>query len=476
MTNDSETLFRELEIIHRVFDSSRETLERLRQLKLLDQREFLAFAHRLGFSELSVPDWVFPDASNGSNYYHHFRTYVLHARSTATLGSIARDTDIANGIANLAILLEPIFWPQLVGTHSRSYVVVEDEFSTFRKKTIGRLIRELDPIVWGELHEHIRFQASYIDNNPSLYLLLRLSTWDQRTRLNGRVGAALWLRHIAEVIRRGFEVFHEVKWLEEYEAFGIPGDLPASWGLERPLDAPFRAMPYVVKEFGLLRGSVVRWYVEGDTEYHTICELLPNRETLGIELYNLKGGIEKNRNNVALKLRDLLKEDLVQQRFSMISIDDDVDANKKAIQAIRDDGLLIGLEFLHHPDFEFSNFSLQELQEVAGRIADEFGKGEEVRCAEWSAVKNGRELERKYWAITRQNLKGKKWGIALAQLIKRAHFRPDCPNEPRPICEVIRRAKRMRKYDYNAQKDHQMRIKQKSASNRQDVQNRGNPL
>jgi len=44
--------------------------------------------------------------------------------------------------------------------------------------------------------------------------------WEQRERLKGRLSGALWLRHLAELIRRGFEDAFDERWPEEYEGAG----------------------------------------------------------------------------------------------------------------------------------------------------------------------------------------------------------------------------------------------------------------
>jgi hypothetical protein len=129
---------------------------------------------------------------------------------------------------------------------------------------------------------------------------LRASNWDRRERLKGDLSGALWIRHIAEVIRRGFEEAYKDswseadQWLEENRAF-------RSWrkvarrrlfGLERPLDDLLRCRPYLAQHFGLFTGSGLRWYVEGDTEHYAITEMLGDPAALGLELVNLHGVIK----------------------------------------------------------------------------------------------------------------------------------------------------------------------------------------
>ncbi len=81
------------------------------------------------------------------------------------------------------------------------YKVLQDQY---REKALG-LVRSLDPAVWKKVHESLCWQASMMDKNSDLYLLLRLAKWGQREKLKGTIAGALSIRHLAEVIRRAFE-------------------------------------------------------------------------------------------------------------------------------------------------------------------------------------------------------------------------------------------------------------------------------
>lgn len=138
-----------------------------------------------------------------------------------------------------------------------------------------------------------------MDKNSELYVLLRVGKWDIRKELAGKIGGALWIRHLAEVIRLAFEEVHATKWPEEDQRFGhwLAGGRRRFFGSERPLDDATRSKPYIAHRFGLFTGSSVRWYVEGHTEYGAISELLPEASAFGIELVNLGGRIADNPDN-----------------------------------------------------------------------------------------------------------------------------------------------------------------------------------
>ena len=134
-----------------------------------------------------------------------------------------------NETADLAILLEPLFWPAIVGLMTRSAFTDEVAFgramSDYRERVLG-LVAGLDIEHWKAAHESLRIEGARADKNADLYfVLLRLSDWNRRKQLKGVVSLALWLRHIGEVLRRGFEEVHSVGWPEEDQAFGywLPG-------------------------------------------------------------------------------------------------------------------------------------------------------------------------------------------------------------------------------------------------------------
>jgi hypothetical protein len=382
------------------------------------------------------------------------------------LRNVDQIEDIArkdNQVANLAILLDPLYWPRITGGRltrtdhmsESEYKVLQDQY---RQKALN-LVRTLDPTVWRKIHEALCQEASAMDENSALYLLLRLARWQQRENLKGAVAGALWIRHLAEVIRRAFEEALDARWIEEDQGFGIwrPGGREMFYGSERPLDDELHATPYLAWEYGLFTGSVVRWYVEGETEYYAIHHVLSDPSKSGIEIINLRGVIASDRDNIALKLGDWLREDKALRRLSIISFDMDVPSNRKAIRRQVEQGNVVGLIAAHKPDFEFANFTIQELVEVAARIDEEKGfSGGPVRTADWTGVCNGRDLEEKYQSISARHpgsLKGEEWGRALAKYAGEYPNRPDDGRE-RPFWREIISALRTRIANYDFQKEH----------------------
>lgn len=476
-------------------------LELLRQNDLQSESRFLSFAKDRGISVLGVTKgdpgefhrrrWLEADAldEEAQPLFHPFRIYpllgilksyrrpfavsldshperaaIFAAQMVESLPSTDQLEEHApawNEVADLAILLEPLYWPKVIGQVTRSGFVDEAEFGRElegHRQEVLAFLAGLDVERWRREHESLRIEGAHADGNSDLYLLLRLSDWSKRKQLKGVVSLALWLRQMAELIRRGFEEAHEIEWPEEDEAFGFwaPDGRKLMYGSNRPLDDPAQARPRVVSNYRLQTGSIVRWYVEGTTEFHAIHFILRQPALLGIELVNLKGQIAAERDNAVLKLQDGLTQDLALKRFSMISFDTDVSANVKAIQRQVEENRVVGSLHPHTPDFEFANFGLRELVEIAAGV-DEANEvpGDAVRQAEWSGIAGGRDFATRYCEASQReprSLKGEEWGEALAAYAHEHPVRSD-NGEERPFWRAIGNAMRCRFASYDLQKE-----------------------
>jgi hypothetical protein len=476
-------------------------LESLRQNSLLDEGAFIRFAKDRGIAlwgvvtgdpaDLHERGWLMSDGASakGKPLFHPFRIYPLYKaldncklnitpsaslrrdrvpglveRALESLPSVEQIGEAArerNKVADLAIMLEPLYWGRITGRLSRPGGMSESDhealLNQYRQKALD-LVRTLDPELWQEAHEHLRYDAQRLDQNDELYLLLRFAKWDERDRIKGTVSGSLWLRHMAEVIRRAFEEAHNVRWLEEDQP-PIPLK-PHSrrllFGSERPLDDESRSRPYLAWYYGLFTGSAVRWYMEGETEYYAILQVLPEPSKLGVELVHLRGNLATEKDNIALKLRDHLEADQKLRRFSMISFDGDVPNNVEAIRRQITEGRVVGSITAHTPDFEFANFSIEELVEIAARIDEEQNvSGDAVRTADWTGIASGRAFEERYKKVSARKprgLKGKEWGEALAAYAVENPNRSD-NNSERPFCRELQTALLGRFAHYDFQKD-----------------------
>jgi len=327
----------------------------------------------------------------------------------------------------------------------------------YRRRAL-KLVRSLDPTIWGNVHKDLRISAALLDQNSELYTLLRLSSWDQRKELRSRLSCALWIRHIAEVIRRGFEEAHVIQWPEEDRAFGRwpPGGRVRLFGSERPFDDELSSKPFLAHRFGLFTGSAIRWYVEGDTEYHAVLHILPEPSRFAIELVNLRGEIASEKRNAARKLEDALREDVALRRFSLISFDRDVKANERTIRQQVEKDHVVGLINANNPDFEFANFTLEELVEIAASMDQRLGlDGGKLRKTDWQGVSTVRAFAARFEKASerRRPFKGKEWGEALAAHAIEHHRHPQTGAE-RPLLRMLSAATWGRISNYNFHKEH----------------------
>jgi len=420
-------------------------LQFIRQNPLLTENSFFWFAQRcgLGQSDGASPETIqrhaSPDGTDeyGRTLFHPFRLYAI---CRAGIDPDAESATVANDIVDLAVLLEPLYWPEITGRYSLNDGIDQNTYVTSCERhrvAVRDIIKALDVAAWRRHHEALCALGHRIDRNRELYLLLRLSEWQQRERLAGRVSAALWIRHTAEVVRRGFEEVHGERWPEEDQA--LQGGRRRAFGSERPLDVPAESRRHLARRFGLFAGSAVRWYLEGPTEYYAVLEVLGEPGLYGVELVDLKGKIAADRDNIALHLGEWLGEDNKLRRFSIITFDVDVMPNQKTIQRLAD--LIIGSVFANDPDFEFANFTLEELVSVAASLDEEEGfPGRPIREADWGGIRTGKEFESKYTAVseTHRRLKGERWGRALGRYAELRPSRDD--RRPRPFRDALTHA------------------------------------
>lgn len=378
-----------------------------------------------------------------------------------SISEIGKNAEILKEIIDLAVILEPVYWPTVINREKYSLSMSQQEFEVLienHKSRVKDLILQLDLEKWKEIHARLRRDAATLDDNGDVYLLLRLAPWQKRERLKGHLSAALWLRHIAEVIRLGFEEVYNVTWPEEDEAYGtwFPGAREYTYGSNRPLDKELYTRPHVAFEFGLHTGSTIRWYLEGKTEFYAALTALPKASAGGVELINLKGAVGNERANAALRLADGIEMDREVRRFSFISFDVDVPANVKSIKKWVEEGSVVGFVNANDPDFEFGNFTLNELIEVAAKLDDSEGAdGDRIRYGKWEGISNGRDFEEHYNTLSLKRssgLKGEQWGSALGLYMIENPCFPES-EKLRPFVETINAVIRARSVKYEYQRD-----------------------
>lgn len=387
---------------------------------------------------------IAPTASlNSESLLKLTQLFIRHLPSTERIEALTRDW---NNVVRLVVLLEPLYWPGIVETR---HLPLCDEAEARRlldtyRADVQVLVRSLDPSFWATVHKYLCLDANELDSNTHLYILLRASAWHERNLLRGGVSGALWIRHMAEVLRRAFEEVHDQPWPEEdkFRGYWPKGAREFVYGAERPLDDTLAAKPYIAHSFGLFTGSAVRWYVEGETEYYAALEIFPDIQRFGVELVNLHGGIGTGKNNTPLRLESMLREDQAHRRFSQVSLDGDVQAALRFIRTQLKKGNVVGKVTVHRPDFEFANFDLTELVEIAAKLDESYGySGEQVRHAKWLGVEKMTVFQSQYRQVSMrkpESLKGEDWGRALSRY---AIEKPLCPDgKSRPLWGNLRAA------------------------------------
>lgn len=368
-------------------------------------------------SNFNIPPLSTLDRENLKSYLNVVSEYL------PSLASIQSQIEKRNKIADLAILLEPVYWPKITNKTKLSipnYSSLEEfelKIKPYKEKVLA-FVKSLDIETWSSYHEYLRIEATKLDNNYELYMLLRLAPWNKRERITGNIGGALWFRHIAEVIRLAFEEVHGVQWAEEYEAtsFWHEGARTKLYGSERPIENGLITRPRLAFEFGLHTGSTIRWYLEGETEYQAALYILPKAALAGIEFINLKGVFQENA-NAPMRLEDHLKSDRELKRFSFISFDGDVSRNVSFFGKQIEKDNIVGYINVNYPDFEFENFTLNELIEIAISLDEKQGfNSDRLKSGDRGSIISGKAFEKYYkeYSDRKNSLKGKEWGEALA--------------------------------------------------------------
>ena len=293
-----------------------------------------------------------------------------------------------NDTASLVIVTEPSTYVRIF--HSIRYDPFEVEnFQTGAEEISKHIeeywngVNELYQKIGVKRLEELRFElciaTQMLDPNRWIHTLLCLGESKLRLELEGRLGGALLLRTMAEMLRRASEKAFDTK-LREEDEIGF-GEVPEAvketlYGSNRLLD-DLQAAGEFAKRHGLSYRPHVHMYGEGATEQgaiHCFFKLMG----ISVPVTNLHGLI-KERNSMATFFRDSLRSDIKAQMCSIVVIDGDardrenvriLERAARDNQIVDDDGIF-GRFFLSKPDFEFENFEGGELEEVLWKWAGE---------------------------------------------------------------------------------------------------------
>ena len=371
---------------------------------------------------LRIMRWSLSRASvlYGKGVLEHANRHVTWVNSHLRSSRFSKQVDEWNGVADLAILLEPLYWPKITGRRvDRSSSWLDPEGGQERqerlsedRKAVLDLARSIPKAMLAGAHMDLRYQASQVDNNPELYLILRASNWQRRERVKGDIGCALWLRHMAEVIRLAFDELYEDRLVHEDEAGSqwVQGAREWSYGSEYPLDDPQEMVRRILPRYGIASSPRVRFYVEGDTEEGALEEVLHRYLGYGIEIVNLKS---KGWDDW-LPLQ--LQKDVDAHRISLVMLDNDRQDHVNAIRRRVNENRIVGMVFVNTPDIEKGNFSVEQLIRAAHLYEANMGWKDlpALDVSNFGNVESGKAFEATYKHLRcSRGLKGNQWGHAL---------------------------------------------------------------
>jgi hypothetical protein len=376
-------------------------------------------------------------------YLRRFRRLLRQPQFTANVSQW-------NGIADLAIMLEPVYWPAITSVLHTSVPETEGRQAlaeAYKAKALGVLDR-IPKAAVAAAHMDLRTQGGLLDENDELYLVLRTSNWRTRERLKGRIGMALWWRHMAETIRLGYDELYEDRLVHEDEAFGFwrPGARAWAYGSEYPLDDPREIQKRLLPRMGIHSGVLARFYVEGDTEEGALRAGLAGAIGYVVDVVNLKAKGWRD------WLPQELRNDQKAKRFSLLMLDADREDTVRAVKRHAQDNLIVGMVFLNKPDLEMGCFTVEQLCRAAEEYEQLLGSQPAAPLDPllFQGVTNGAEFETRYSELRHtRGLKGATWGEALAHVAFSDRTAPS--DEGNPLVHAIMCAHRAASTDYEAQ-------------------------
>lgn len=359
-----------------------------------------------------------------------------------------------NDLTAFAVSTEPITFTQIFGEVARPAFIDENIFDSLmdtHRKEMFKIYKSLDLDRINEARMELCISAELLDKNRNIHTMLRIAKNRSRLRIVGKIGGAIHLLLMAEMIRRAAEHAFKIELPEEDElgfASWIPGSKKEIYGSNCILNGDPNVKNEFLREFGLDYGVRLNWYVEGETEYgalHSIFEIYRS----GVEVINLRGRVGKKG---FAAFRDGLQADKGRGIFSFVSLDGDRSDHLRTVRKAAIDDEICGEFFVSNPDFEFGNFTLEELEEILWQIAKEKGADDKDRQRLHQSIKNvtsGKELLTEAQRALNELFnvsKGSLWGEHLMQF---AWENPKLPDgSKRLIIKAVEKALRIDSYDY----------------------------
>lgn len=350
-----------------------------------------------------------------------------------------------NEVVSLAVAAEPFTFNKLFGVYSVPHEFAfgkEREFRSIMEsqfRDYGEMVRVVGIERLKEIIAELNHEARLLEPNAEILKILRFTKRKYRLeRVKGAIGGAVYLITMAEIIRRSTEMVFKIDLPEEHDNEGFNKYF---FGADRLTD-DYKARGEFLRTLGLDHSIRLRWYVEGDTELGALEKEIALDEN--IELINLRGDVAAAKGK-GLSFRENLLADMNRSVFSWVSLDGDCENNKKVLLKAVKDGEMFGSFFISDPDFEFGNFTRDELVSVLWRVALERGADpteEETLSQACSQTTSGEELfktARKAVPALQGFSKGKAWGARLMEFAgnNQKMKQGDGTSKTRPIIEAI---------------------------------------
>lgn len=362
-----------------------------------------------------------------------------------------------NEISAIAVASEPCEYVGIFGSLSIPVYLSTEEQLRKIEEYRNALVPVFESIGLDNIKAKIQelcISGQRLDPNRDIQTMLRLARKKTLLTLEGRLGGALVLRTMAEMLRRFSERTWSVSLPEEDElGFGwFPPDLKQRlYGAKRLLDGSRNAVSEFMRRFQLDFGTRLRWYVEGQTEFGALNTIFGKFSRSEVEVINLRGKVVQ-KDHVAF--RDSLRSDVKSQIFSFVSVDGDRADVIRVLRRAAEDDEICGRFFISYPDFEMANFELYELEEILWDWAAENGASQSDRGVLHSALKGvttgSMLLSRAKKALQALSSvdKGEAWGEAL---VKYALNHPTWKTGVyRPFLEAVQVASRVGSFNYQS--------------------------
>ena len=369
-----------------------------------------------------------------------------------------------NRAAALIIAAEPCLFPRLFGLIKYSPFVglaSQEQQLNAHWADVARCYRAIGLEQLKKVHQQLCFAATSLDPNNRVHTILRLTRGEWRlNEVKGNLGGAMCVISMAEMLRRAAEEVFQTALPEEDETgFGSASRAAKErlYGEPRVVDADRRVKNQFLRTLGLDYSLRLRWYVEGDTEFHAIDAMVG--DVPAVELIDLKGQVTASRGK-GLAFRDNLLNDQTEGIFSFVSVDGDRSDFVHAVRKAAEDDEICGMFFVSTPDFEFENFTTAELEQILWSIATEVSTTGSRRSALRASIADAKCAKEMFVAV-RSAIpelagvvgKGEEWGKRLGAFALKNPEKTDQETgqtQTRPIIEAFRYAVQSITADYRA--------------------------